>query len=202
LFHMSLVIGALFVGGWPNFDAERTPGIEYLLAKTPVPFATMDVLAPQKFWFAICAALVVWSCGELDFLRRFLENEFSQYCGRISYAVYIVHGPVLGMFQQYVIGDALVPPAGVPSMPDYRSAIPASGVKGLIGIQTPVQRTAGWLVGLLILGPIVVWAADVFWRAVDEPIIGLARRLETICLDDSHHENEHDTRGQGYSLVG
>ncbi len=202
VFHLGLIVGTLFIGGWPNFDAENTPGIRYLLAKTPEPFASMDPLAPQKFWFAIGAAFLVWSCGELDFIRKFLENEFSQYCGRISYAVYIVHGPVLGMFQQYVIGTALVPPEGDYHLPGYRPAVPASGVKGLIGTQSPIQRTASWLVGLFILGPVVIWAADVFWRAVDTPIIGLAKKLETICLDDTQNESDHGSRNQGYSLAG
>ena len=199
-FHLSVIITAVFIGGWPNFHAAETPGIRYLLANTPNPWATMDDLAPQKFWFAIAAVFTVWSCGELGFIRRFLEGPFPQYCGRVSYAVYIVHGPVLAMFQEYVIGNAHTLATGDPSLPGFQPAQAASGVKGLVGVEGPTQQTVSWLVGLVILGPMVIWAADVFWRTVDVPIIGMARQLESVCLDNTH--NEGSPRSQGYSFAG
>lgn len=185
LLHTSVIVTALFVGGWPNSDAAETPGIRLLDASTPDPFAHMDYLAPQKFWFAISAFFVVWSCGELGLVRRFLENPFAQYCGHISYAVYIVHGPVLGMFQDYVVGSAPMPTQGDPPAPGSHPFLSPLGVKGIFGIETPFQRTMSWLTSLVILAPVVIWVADIFWRAVDLPIVNMARRLETMCLDDS-----------------
>ncbi|KAK1767114.1 acyltransferase 3 [Phialemonium atrogriseum] len=197
--HVSILISALLIGGWPNFDADKTPGIRYLLANTPNPFATMDDLAPQKFWFAVAAIFTVWSCGELSPVRRFLEGRFPQYCGRISYAVYIVHGPVLAMFQDYVVGITYTPATADPSYPDFRPALPTAGIKGLVGVDGPTQQTISWLAGLLILGPLVIWAADIFWRLVDVPIVALAKGFESACLEN----NEQSTRDQDYySLAG
>jgi peptidoglycan/LPS O-acetylase OafA/YrhL len=205
-FQIGLILLGLFIAGWPNHDAERTPGIRYFLAQTPFPFATidprapwklMDPLAPQKFWFALSAVATVWSLGDLGFLRRFFESPLAQYCGRISYAVYICHGPVEGLFQERLIGHPPIPEWGEPGALDYKPAQPAMGIKGLIGAETTTQLTVGWLIGLWLLGPLVVWAADLFWRGVDSQIVTLARRLETLCLDDT----EPSPRSQGYSVA-
>jgi peptidoglycan/LPS O-acetylase OafA/YrhL len=198
--YTGVILAAIFVAGWPNYGAELTPGIRSLLATTPDPFAHMDELAPQKFWFALSAFFVVWACGELDGVRRVLETPLSQYCGRVSYAVYIVHGPVLAMFQDHVVGTVFSPAIGELGMPEFRPAMPPSGIKAIFGTESPFQRTMSWLVSLMILGPTVVWVADVFWRAVDIPMINLARRLETVCLDDSCHP-ERSMRGQGYATA-
>jgi peptidoglycan/LPS O-acetylase OafA/YrhL len=198
--HTAIIATAVFIGGWPNYGAEETYGIRYFHAATPEPFASMDPLAPQKFWFAIAAALAVWSCGELRLVRRFLEGPFAQYCGRVSYAVYIVHGPVLEIFQGFVVGHVPLASQGDPDMVDFLPARPATGVKSLVGGETPVQRTVAWFVGLFILAPVVIWAADVFWRLVDNPMIALGRKLETVCLDDS--ADEYRPRGQGFALAG
>lgn len=181
----------------PNEDADKTPGIRYFLAQTPLPFARMDRLAPQKFWFGLSAVAMVWAVGELDCLRAFFEGPLAQYCGRISYAVYICHGPVEELFRERLLGHPLVPSYSEPDAPDYRPALPATGVKGFLGIDTMGQITVSWFVGLWLLGPLVIWAADLFWRLVDNPIVGLAKRAEALCLDDT----EPSPGSHGYSVV-
>ncbi|KAK3328922.1 acyltransferase 3 [Apodospora peruviana] len=195
LLHFTIIMTGLFIGGWPNQDADKTPGIRWFLEKTPLPFATMDRLAPQKFWFGLSAAAIVWSVGEVGFLKRFFEGSLAQYCGRISYAVYICHGPVLDVYHGRVLGRPGVPAQGEPGAPDFKAAVPGKGVKGFFGIDTPTQITLGWFVGLLFLGPLVIWAADVFWRAIDNPIVSLGKKMEEACLDDA----EPSPRAQGYS---
>ncbi|KAI1163211.1 hypothetical protein F5B18DRAFT_620934 [Nemania serpens] len=94
LLHMAILTAALFIAGWPNVDSTRTPGIRLLASHTPSAFNRHDPQAPQKFWFALAAMGTVWSCGQVSFVRRtVLESRFAQYAGRISFAVYIVHGP-------------------------------------------------------------------------------------------------------------
>lgn len=168
VFHSAVLAVCLFVSGWPNKDADQTPGIRTLLARTPPWFlahgrdeAPVDsddwgeALLEQKFWFGIAAVLLVWSCGELTAVRRQFERPLTQYCGRISYAVYLVHGPALDCWKN--LADRLVRP---------------------IGMETVAQRTATWLVGLLDLGSLVVWLVDLFWRCVDAPIVELGRAVE------------------------
>ncbi|PSR94532.1 acyltransferase 3 [Coniella lustricola] len=181
--HVSLLVFALYTQGWPNFDAYRSPLIEWLYHHTPASFPPVDNLTPQKFWFVVQAIVMVWTCGELRFVKRFLEGPFPQYCGHISYALYIVHGPVLEMLQQRVAGRLYQPPMAAPGLPGYRPEVLPTGVKGLVGIETAGQRTVAWIMGLMILGPVVIWAADVFWRMVDIPMIRLARTIEMNLVD-------------------
>ncbi|KAL2180156.1 acyltransferase 3 [Thermothelomyces heterothallicus CBS 202.75] len=196
-FQVFLIVLGLFIGGWPNRFADRTPGIRYFLVLTPSPFATMDALAPQKFWFGLSAVATVWAVGDLAPLRRFFEGPLAQYCGRISYAVYICHGPVEELFKDWFLGHPPIPEYGEPGAPDYKPPLPATGVKGLVGYETITQITVGWILGLWLLAPVVIWAADLFWRSVDSPLVSLARKLEMMCLD----ETEPSPRSQGYSAA-
>ncbi|KAL1879340.1 hypothetical protein VTK73DRAFT_7177 [Phialemonium thermophilum] len=198
--HVAIILIAMYIGGWPNSGAEKTPGIRYLQAQTPRPFAAMGYLGQQKFWFAICALFSVWSCGELGCVRRFLERPFSQYCGRISYAIYIVHGPILAMLQGMVVGSIYVPAKGEPGDKNYKPAISASGIKGRVGVEGPLQQMICWFLGLVVLTPAVVWTADVFWRAVDMPIVALAKRVEAVCLDEEREAESSPPAGYYHPL--
>ncbi|KAB5578291.1 acyltransferase 3 [Coniochaeta sp. 2T2.1] len=196
--HSLILLTALFIGGWPNFAADLTPGIRFFHFLTPEPFfSAMDPLAPQKFWFALSAAFTVYSVGCLPSIRRLLEGPVAQYCGRVSYAVYIVHGPTLAIFQGFVVGHPFMPSQGEPEGLGYVPARPASGIRAMVGGDSPVQRTVAWAMGLAVLAPVVVWAADVFWRLVDNPMIALGRRVEQACLDEGE-----EGRGRGFVLAG
>ncbi|KAI1128779.1 hypothetical protein F5Y10DRAFT_291675 [Nemania abortiva] len=94
ILHIVILTTAMFIAGWPNVDSLRTPGIRYLASHAPRAFNPHDPQGPQKFWFALAAIGTVWSCGRVSFVRKIiLESRFAQYAGRISFAVYIVHGP-------------------------------------------------------------------------------------------------------------
>ncbi|EFW99275.1 hard surface induced protein [Grosmannia clavigera kw1407] len=186
-FHVAILVATLYVAGWPNVGAEKTPGIRYLLAKTPTPFLA-DVDMPQKFWFGVAAVFTVWSCGEVKVVRRLLEGSFAQYCGRTSYAIYLVHGPGLDYFQDCVLGQPLKPARGDPGASNFVPAFKGSGIKGTIGVQTSTQRVVTWFLGVMILGAIIVWIADLFWRFVDAPIVAFGRVLERAVTDDGLSE--------------
>lgn len=201
-FWSGVIATFIFVGGWPNDDADKTPGIRYLNARTPFPFATLDPLAPQKYWFAISAMFAVYACGELAWTRRFLDSAPSQYCGRLSYAIYIVHGPVLEMFQKYALGQPSTLQMGNPGDEGFVPAQLGKGVKGMIGVEGPTQRFVCWAAGLFILFPVVVWASDIFWRFVDVPMVELARKIETACVDEDMDPTRKGRREQRYQMSG
>jgi peptidoglycan/LPS O-acetylase OafA/YrhL len=138
---------------------------------------------------------MVWIVGDTPILKRFFEGPLAQYCGRISYAIYIMHGPVMGLCVRPIVGNVFIPASGEPGTPEFKEAVMARGIKGVIGISTTRQLTTGWVLGVVMVGAVVVWAADIFWRAVDDPIVKLGRRLEMYCVDDV----EEKPRGRGYS---
>jgi len=182
-FYLSLVTASIFIGCWPNWDAHAMTGHAWMLKHTPSPFAEMAGEAPSRMWFALGAMAIVWSCSQLKLLQRLFETEVAQYAGRISYAIYIVHGPVLNMLQSHVMGQPFNRGVGVKGDKDYVPAVPVGwGLKHYIGIEGPHQREFVWLFGLLIMGPFVVWAADVFWRLVDQPVVEAARHIEDMCV--------------------
>ncbi|CAN8100862.1 unnamed protein product [Discula destructiva] len=182
--HIALLLFALYTEGWPNFDAPKTPLIGWLYTHTPSSFPPVDNLTPQKFWFAMQAIIMVWTCGELHFVKRFLEGPIPQYCGHLSFAVYIVHGPVLEIMQKRVAGTLYQPPMAAPGLPGYRPEVLPGGVKGLVGVHTATQRTLAWALGLAVIAPVVIWVSDVFWRLVDIPMIKLSRTIEMKVVDE------------------
>ncbi|KAL2115170.1 hypothetical protein VTJ04DRAFT_10833 [Mycothermus thermophilus] len=191
LLQVTALVACLFITGWPTFEESRSPIIRTLISWTPEPFATElgDVEGPQKFWFALAAAGVVWAVGELSWVRRLFETSVAQYCGDISFAMYICHGAVSDL-----LGDPIM---GYPTKEDGSRG---RGVQGVLGMETPRQIVVGWIIGLFLLSPFVIWAADVFWRAVDRPVVNLARKFEIWCL-----EEERRTRtapeSEGYSVL-
>ena len=48
----------------------------------------------------------------------------------------------------------------------------------MTGTETDGQYIIGFSLASLLVVPMVVWVADVFWRGVDEPVVKFARRVE------------------------
>ena len=151
---------------------------------------------PQRLWFAVGAFFIVWSCGELTTVRRLLEGSLAQYCGRISFALYICHQPMLEMCQNRVVGLPHITQKGQPGEEGFVPALHGYGVKGIFGHDTPTQQILSWFVALLILSPFMLWVSDVFWRVVDVPAVKFGRTLENLCLDALPNSKEL----QGYGL--
>jgi peptidoglycan/LPS O-acetylase OafA/YrhL len=74
----------------------------------------------------------------------------------MSFSMYLVQGPVMRLLEG---------PTGV--------------LGGMIGRDSSGGRMVGWAMETaVIVIPAVVWAADVFCRAVERPVVAWARRLE------------------------
>jgi peptidoglycan/LPS O-acetylase OafA/YrhL len=191
---LAMLIG-WYIGGWPNSHAEDTWGIAWMNRMTPTPFLGGDM--PQRFWFAIGAVMIVWASGELAWVKRFLEGGLAQYCGRLSFAIYIVHGPALEMWQGHVVGLPWVPGVGNPGEEGYRAPVKGFAIKGIFGHDTPIQQLIVWFLGIVVLGLPIVWASDLFWRYIDIPVVNFGRWLENLCLDPGPESKDRD----GYALA-
>ncbi|KAL2369735.1 acyltransferase [Blastomyces gilchristii SLH14081] len=152
LLWVTLFIIGLFIGSSPNSAPQHTPFYR-TLASTLTPSTYPE---PHRFLQSLGAIMIVWSINRSADLQKLFTNALAQYLGRVSYAFYIVHGPIL-----HSLGYALMP-----------------NIWALTGKDTDAQYCFGITIGWLICLPVSIWAADMFWRGVDVPTVRFARWVE------------------------
>ena len=82
--------------------------------------------------------------------------------------MYLVHGNVVKSWGYGVLPWVwgVVKNGGRPGAGEGREGVSASGVVG------------AWVLSVLLVMPVVVWLADLFWRVVDLRCVGVARWVE------------------------
>jgi peptidoglycan/LPS O-acetylase OafA/YrhL len=147
-------IVGLFLLSQPNEGHEDTPGWVFLSSLIPEWWSEKD-----RYWQSIGAVLLLLCVAHSPTTWQLLLNtRIVQYFGKISYAIYLMHGPVL-----HTAGFAL-----------QRWAWGITGVRGL-------AYNLGFMLSSVLVMPLLVWVADVFWRLVDAPVVRFARWLEGKC---------------------
>ncbi|KAK4441927.1 acyltransferase 3 [Podospora aff. communis PSN243] len=146
--HLILVIG-LYLGGVPHLeldDLRRNPGWGAL------SFLKPGVMNDPKwfylFWASMC---LVWAVSRIAWLRAWLDSEPCQFLGRISFGLYLVHGPVL-----WLVGENV-----------YSVMGKCLSVSGPLGLEPFFITTH------VVLLPLTVAVACVVHKAVDQPAVKL-----------------------------
>lgn len=142
---------SLFVLSFPDDQAGRTPGFRFLNRITLLTYHTA-----REFWHPLAAIYILWSVERLSLLRKFLSSAIPQYLGKISYGLYLVHGPLLHS-------------AGFAMQPKIWEAI---------GSGTRVKWCGGLFVGWMTMLTLSIVAGHIFWLLVDEPLVRATRWLE------------------------
>ncbi|KAJ1325515.1 acyltransferase family protein [Microdochium nivale] len=145
----TLLVG-IFLTGFPRDHNTKTPG--YMWSEDVWPYGAYR----RRFWLGIGSILVVSPMAFLPSVQGLFLTRPVRYLGRISFALYLVHG--LG---NKTIGKALL-----------------SLGWAYFGRNGYWQYAAGFLMASAIYYPIVIWASDVFWRAVDIPSTNFAKWVE------------------------
>lgn len=91
---------------------------------------------------------------------------------------------MLNLLQHRVLGSEFRPAMG------EGEEVLAWGVRGTLGISSPLERMMTWFVGLGILGAVLVVLADLFTRVLDWPAVWLSKWLEGVAFAG-------DERGKG-----
>ncbi|KAL2020953.1 hypothetical protein VTK56DRAFT_7840 [Thermocarpiscus australiensis] len=146
------ILGLYFMSQ-PDQNGAETPGWVFLTGLIPDWWSD-----EHRYWQSIGAVLFVLAVGRSSGWQRFFNLGVVQYLGRISYAIYLMHGPVL-----HTVG--------------YAVERWAWGLTGVSGKAYP----AGFALASVFVIPVVIWASDVFWRAVDAPVVRFAKWLEERC---------------------
>lgn len=182
----------LFFGLWlisiPRFGAENTYGYMTVFGMTP---SYMPIVARNNFIKNIGSIITVWSISNIsmeappeDFdlqpwwssfrgwVIASLTNPVSHYLGKISFAIYIIHGPVIT-----TVGYSVMPfiyKMGIPD-PARRAALagPAS-----TEVLTSTEFANLWILGYLVILPVSIWFSDLFTRYIDDKSVALGRKVE------------------------
>lgn len=152
IFWSAIFLLGLYLGSFPRhaIGASASDGFGFL--------ASLSTW--HKHWHTLAAILIAWSLSHAPILQSPFTSAPMLYLGKISFSLYIVHGPVLHMF-----GYAMAP-----------------FMWQFTGKETNFRFQLGFGLGLLVLSPLVVWVADTFWRMVQIPCAEFARWVEKKAL--------------------
>ena len=146
-----LMIALLFFS-YPEDQAQSTPLYRYLAPVTPGWFAQ-----DFRFWQVISGAMLFATISQSTTLKRPLISAPVQYLGRISYGLYLMHGPVI-----HTVGF---------------------GLAGALHSPGEALGPAEYSCALALTAVAAIWAGDVWHREVDERCVRWAKVLSTRILD-------------------
>ena len=138
----------------------------------------MSFLKPQavfdyKWFYLFWAANMLVACvPRIWWLKRFFESRFCQFLGRISFSLYLVHGPILA-----TIGDRVYHMVGYVRGGDHTEELKAWANLLPLPKTGPLGLELAFLLPQMILLPLTFWVADVVTRGVDEPSVRFAAWL-------------------------
>ncbi|KAF4977048.1 hypothetical protein FZEAL_6365 [Fusarium zealandicum] len=150
IWFISSILG-LYLMSQPDEGGDRTPGWIYLTSLIPKWWAADK----YRYWQCTGAAIFVLSVSRSPNWQRLFTSAFVQYLGKISYALYLMHGPVI-----HTVGYQF-----------EKLAYSLTGIEGN-------WFNAGFILSSFFVIPTVFWWADVFWRAVDMPTVKFAKWWE------------------------
>jgi len=173
LYYLGLFV-ALYIAGVPSEKAEveylrEQPGWYYMSYLTP------SAMYDHKWIYLFFSCNIIMAAiPRIGWLKRFFESRFCQFLGYVSFAFYLVHGPILAS-----IGDRVYYAVGWTRPPNDRHEqvahwanlfpLPKKGPMGL--------EIAFLVPNLLVLLPFTLWVANIVTRMVDEPAVKFAAWL-------------------------
>lgn len=166
---IGLFVAGIYLGGVPAFSQEMS-----ILRESP-GWYLLSFLKPQavymykQFYLFWAGLFIVAAVPRITWLKTFFESEFNQYLGRVSYAFYLVHGPIL-----WSVGDRLYAAVG------WTKESHVLNIANWINIFPlpkwgPLGMEFSFLAVQLLLLPLTLWVARIATTLVDESSIRLAR---------------------------
>jgi peptidoglycan/LPS O-acetylase OafA/YrhL len=166
-----LFICGMYLGGIPtegnDMEAlQKSPGWYYLSYLKPAVCS-----APKSFFLTVASVMIVASVSHLSWLKKFFELSFIQHLGRVSYAFYLVHGPILDS-----VGDRVYAAVGW-TRPAQADAIPQWMDLFPLPRWGPYGMEFSFFAAQLFLFPFTLWIANLATTLFDEPAIDLGFRM-------------------------
>ncbi|KAF2124323.1 hypothetical protein P153DRAFT_302702, partial [Dothidotthia symphoricarpi CBS 119687] len=136
---------------WPAWRYQTLPGYIIIYNLTP-----SFIESPEWTWWHVGAAVSMLALCGSDQLRRPFQTPFAIYLGKMSFPLYIIHGP-----SNHILGTWLV-----------------QFFWGFTGNATSFTYELGVVVAFCTEAVAVVWLSDILTRTVDIPCAKLGRTLQ------------------------
>ncbi|KAK3352628.1 acyltransferase family-domain-containing protein [Lasiosphaeria hispida] len=172
LYYILFVIG-MWLAGVPSQTADvkdlrANPGWYWMSYLKP-----QAVFDPKWFYLFFASNMIMACVPRMRWLKRFFEARFCQFLGRVSFSLYLVHGPILaGLGDRLYHATGYVRTMGTPAelaeLANWANAFPLP--KG-----GPMGLEVAFLAPHIIILPFTLWMADIVTRLVDEPAVRFAQ---------------------------
>lgn len=163
-----LLVFSIYLGGVPSHNNDVTE-IRRVRGWYYLSFLKPQAVFDYKWFFLFWAAtFMVAAIPRIPWLKRFFETPFNLWLGKISFALYLVHGPVI-----WTIGDRVYSAVGwsrdghQEHIPHWMDLFPLSK-GGPLGLDL-----AFWAAHLILL-PLTLWCASIVTKLFDEPAVKFA----------------------------
>lgn len=126
----------------------------------------------------IGSILLVYLTIHYPFTTSLFTTRFAQYMGRISFAFYLIHGPVIRCLQEGLapfIWGVVGVYGGVNA---FGTTVGPQGMWVKTGKVDCWNGFGAWLVSVEVCLPCAIWLADLFERGVDRPVVRWIREWE------------------------
>lgn len=147
------LLAALYLLSYPRLllDAAATPGYRAIAAATPAQHGD-----GWSFWISLGAVLLVVTVQASPMLQRPFTHPLTQYLGRVSFALYLVHNPMIWVCGWHFLRFSA----------------------GITGVATDGQYGLAVFLGSCLFFPAVFFVADFVQRHVDAKAVSFAAWFE------------------------
>lgn len=173
-FYIFVFVCGLYLGGQPEKELDHAPGWQTFYSLIP-----KHVRSKHRYWVNWAAILLIWSTSNSSLLQKIFTNRVSQYLGKISFSLYLVHGMVIHTLHYSLIDKLLK----------------------AIGSETRLERETAFGVSAMVVTVVLVWGSDVFMRGVDVPSVRFAKWVEGKCKMKVQIEKEEPKWMEGSEVV-
>lgn len=150
---IATMIAGIWLSGYPRDDALTSYGYGFLSNVWPVGGYR------RRFWLGISAILIVTPMPFLPSLQAVFNTKLIRYLGKISFALYLVHGLGNKTIGKWILNKTWE----------------------ILGNDGYWSYNLCYVVSTTLYVPIVIWFSDMFWRAVDIPATHFAKWVEGKC---------------------
>lgn len=149
--YITVFLLGVFLAGQPERNVKDTA-----VWSTVISLIPQYIIDKWRYWTSWGALLIVWSTSNDHLLQCIFTNSVSQYLGRISFSLYLVHGSII-----HTLGYGML-----------------QSLWNTIGED---RKETCFVLMATCVTVVTLWWADVFMRLVDVPSVKFARWLEGKC---------------------